>query len=220
MPYPKKYDVDPANLDPNGIAEDQSPGAAGNLTLNGALCDLGTAGQFDIGDAYSDGVGGVQIGIESTGNISGVTFTVTGKNQDGESVTEDITGPNNSTVESTTYWSQITQIAHDGAIGTNTEVGTVDEISTPTYPLNWHADPAAVVVVNGLAGTCSWDVDVTYDEVIRAGTTSAAWITVQTNTTDLAPTALPNGATAVRLKFDSYSNGAELQFYVSDSRYR
>jgi len=43
----KSYDIDPANLDPNGIAEAQTV-EDDDLALDGALCDLGTALQFDV----------------------------------------------------------------------------------------------------------------------------------------------------------------------------
>ena len=212
---PYRLDIDPADVDTNGIAEDQTTAGAGNLTLNGALADLGTAGQFDIGDSYSSGIGGVQIGIESTGNLSGVTFTVTGKDQDGISTTEAITGPNNTTVESSTYWSQITQIAVDGAVGTNVEVGPVDEIITRTLPINWRATEACTAAVTQLSGTCQFDIDETFDDVnVTVPAITTAWITKASNQSANVAQVLTIHATAVRLKFDSYTNGAELQLNV------
>lgn len=213
---PQKFDIDPIDVDPNGIAEDQTLVGAGSLTLDGALCDLGTSGQFDISDAgYSSGIAGVRIGLESAGNLAAVTFTVTGKDENLNSVTEDITGPNNSTVESTTYWSQITDIASDGAVGTNIEVGPVDEIITKTVALNRRAPEAATVAVLGLSGTCQFDIDETFDNVMAEGSTSATnWIVSQSNkSADLAGL-LTLHAEGCRLKFDSYSSGAELQFHV------
>ena len=112
---PYRLDIDPANVDVDGIAEAQTLAGAGNLTLNGALCDLGTAGQFDIGDSYSDGIGGAKIAIDSAGDVTTVNFTVTGKDQDGNDITEVITGVTTTEVQSTNYYSQITQIAADAA---------------------------------------------------------------------------------------------------------
>ena len=51
--------------------------------------------------------------LTSTGNISGVTFTVTGTDASGSTITEDI-GPNNSTVTGSTKFLTVTQIAADG----------------------------------------------------------------------------------------------------------
>lgn len=212
---PYRLDIDPANVDPDGIAENQTLAGAGNLTLDGALCDLGTALQFDIGDSYSSGIGGVQIAIDSAGDINTVNFTVTGKNEDGIATTEVITGVTTTAVESTTYWSQITQIAADAAVGSNVFVGPVDEIITRTLPLNWRATEAATVAVTQLAGTCQYDVDETFDDVqatVPAITTT--WETSLSNQTANASGLLTLHATGVRLKFDSYTDTAELQFAV------
>lgn len=211
---PRIFDMDPIDVDDDGIAEAQQLGAAGDLTLNGALCDLGTAARFDIGDAgYSSGIGGVRIGIASTGNLSGVAFTVTGLDQDGDAATEAITGPNNSTVQSTTFWSQITAIAADGAVGTDVTVGTVDEIVSRTFPLDWRSHEAATVAVSGLSGTCQFDIEETFDG-LGDGAASLAWLVNQSDKSADFSALLTLHARAVRLRFDSYSSGAELQFHV------
>ena len=148
-----KYDIDPADLDPNGIVEDQTTPGAANLTLGGALCTSGTSGQFDIGDSYSAGIGGIRLVFESAGNISGVTFTITGKDQDGNSITEDVTGPNATTASTVQYYSQVTQIAADGAVGTNVEVGTATgELLTRTIPINHFSDNACEMVDGDCSG--------------------------------------------------------------------
>ena len=209
---PYRLDIDPADVDVDGIAENQTTAGAANLVLNGALCDLGTALQFDIGDSYSSGIGGVRIAIDSAGDVSGVTFTVTGKDQDGIATTEDITGVTTTAVESTTYWSQITQIAADGAVGSNVFVGPVDEIISRTLPLNWRGTEAATVVVTGLSGTCQFDIDETWDDM--ADNDGFNFITNLSNQSADLKGLLTLHATACRLVFDSYTNNAELQFQV------
>ena len=209
---PYRLDIDPAYVDPDGIAENQTLGGAGDLTLDGVLSDLGTAGQFDIGDSYSSGIGGVQISIDSAGDVSTVNFTVTGKDQDGNDTTEVITGVTTTAVESTTYWSQITNIAADAAVGSNVFVGPVDEIITRTLPLNWRATEAATVAVSGLSGTCQFDVDETFDDM--SNNSGFNWQTNLSNQSADVSGLLTLHATACRLKFDSYTNGAELQFHV------
>lgn len=209
---PKQYDIDLPDVDPNGIAEDQQPDDGTPFVLNGALCDLGTAGRFDIGDSYSDGVGGVQIAFESAGNWSGVNITVTGLDQDGKTATETDTGPNATTKEWTTYWSRITSITTDGTVGTDIEVGTVDEVITNTVPINWRANEAFTVAVKGLSGTINFDIDETFDDTSTAVPTN--WVGAQENkTADLTAQASLH-ARAVRLMVNSYSSGAELQFHV------
>lgn len=120
--------------DANGIAEDQTAGGAGNLTLDGALG--GSLPEAQI------------IAIESTGNLSGVTFTITGRDADFREITEDVTGPNNATVKSTKYFKTVTQIAVDGAVGTNVEVGTLraDGAVTPTFVFDPRQTPFNVTI--------------------------------------------------------------------------
>lgn len=213
-----KLDIDPIAVDPDGIAESQTLGGAGDMSLDGALCDLGTAGAFDVQDAgYSAGIGGVRIAIDSAGDVSGVTFTVTGTDQDGNATTEAITGVTTTAVESTTYWQTISQIAADGAVASGTFVGPVDEVITKTIPLNWRASVGASVAITALSGTCQFDVDETFAEVQRAGASTWGWIEVQANKSADIAAILDVAASACRLKVDSYTAGAELQFEVRQS---
>lgn len=220
MAIKASYDMDPIDVDPNGIAEDQTTGGAANLNLNGALCDLGTAGVFDIADtSYSNGIAGVRIAGESAGNIATVVFTVTGTDQNGIAQTETITGINASTVEGTVYWKTISSIAADAAVGSNVEFGTIDEVITKTVPLDWrNGNTGATVSVTGLTGTCQFDIDETFDDISPASSLQAAtYFTNQANQTANLAAVLTVHATGVRLKFDSYTSGAELQFHVRQS---
>jgi hypothetical protein len=195
-----------------GICEAQTTVGAGNLVLNGALCDLGTASQFDIGDAYSAGIGGVILEFDSVGDISGVTFTITGKSPDGNSQTEDVTGVTTTEVQTTKYWSQVTQIAADGAVGSNVTVGTSQKFVTKTIPLNSRYDHETAVAAT-VTGTIQFDIDESYSDVRNAPETFA-WIAAQSNKTADLSASLTRHACAVRLKSDSYTNGAEIAFTV------
>jgi hypothetical protein len=210
---PYRLDIDPIDVDPDGIAENQTTAGAQDLALDGVLSDLGTAGVFDIHDAgYSDGIGGVKIAIDSAGDISTVNFTVTGKDQDGNDITEVITGVTTTAVQSTNYWSEITNIAADAAVGSNVFVGPVDEIISRTLPLNWRATEAATVAVGGLSGTCQFDIDETFSDM--KNNTGFSWETNLSNQSANVSGLLTLHATACRLVFDSYSSGAELQLGV------
>lgn len=212
---PYSFDIDPANVDPDGIAENQTTGGAANLVLNGALADLGTALQFDIGDAYSNGCGGVRIAIDSAGDISTVNFTVTGKDQDGISATEVITGVTTTAVESTTYWSQITTIAADAAVASNVFVGPVDEVVTKTLPLNYRDVNGATYAVD-VTGTVDYTVNETLDQIHTITPSGASWFAVtalSAKTADLMEVGRPN-ATACQLVINSYTDTAEIAFTV------
>jgi len=96
--------------DTAAIAALQTLAGAGNMTLTGS--------------SVSDGSNmDTTVTLTSTGNISGVTFTVTGTDASGSTITEDITGPNNTTVTGSTKFLTVTQIAADGAVATNTSAG-------------------------------------------------------------------------------------------------
>ena len=93
------------------IAAAQTLGGAGNMTL------AGTAATF-AGDNMAQ-----KITLVSAGNISAVTFTITGTDSEGNTQEEELTGPNNNTVTSTKYFQTVTQIAASAAVGTNTSSG-------------------------------------------------------------------------------------------------
>ena len=213
MPRPSYFDIDPADVDPDGIAENQTTAGAADLVLDGALCDLGTAGQFDVGDSYSSGIAGVRIAIDSAGDVSGITFTVTGLDQDGLAASEDITGVTTTAVEGTTYWSQITQIAADGEVTSNVFVGPVDEVITKTFPLNWKSSDPATLVVFGLSGTIQYDIDQAFNDP-DDGPQNFSWLPLTANSTANVVDTSDRYARWTRLVVDSYSSGAELQFAV------
>ena len=220
MPY-FTLDMDPINVVTNGIAENQTTAGAADLVLNGSLADLG-GGVFDIYDAlYSSGVGGVRIAIDSAGDISSVIFTVTGTDQDGIARTEAITGVTTTAVNSTTFWQTITQIAASAAVGSNVFVGPINQIVSKTLPLNWRNNWPATFVVGGVTGTLQYDIEETSSELTASTDPSTlVWGVSQSNKTADLTGSLLNYSTAARLRFDSYSSGAELQLALRQNDYR
>ena len=216
----KALDMDPIDVVTNGIAENQTTAGAANLVLNGSLSDLGS-GVFNIYTSlYSTGIGGVRIAIDSAGDVSSVIFTVTGTDQDGIARTEAITGVTTTAVNSTTFWQTITQIATDSAAGSNVFVGPINQLVSPTIVLNWRNDFAATFVVGGLTGTCQYDIEETNMPITGAtDPATLVWGVTQADKTANLAGALLNYSTAARLRFDSYSSGAELQFSVRQNDY-
>jgi hypothetical protein len=217
MPY-FAYDMDPANTSTNGIAQAQTTAGAANLVLNGSQVSGGVWSLTSAG--YSAGVGGARILIDSAGDVSSVIFTVYGTDQDGLTRTEAITGVTTTEVVSTTFWSTITRIAASAQVASNVNVGTVSQVVSPTLLLNWRNDYPATFVVGGLTGTCQYDIEETNMPI--TGTTDPStlvWGVTQANkTADLTGSCL-NYSTAARLRWDSYSSGAELQFSVRQNDY-
>ena len=71
--------------------------------------------------------------LTSTGNNSGITFAIVGKDANGDSQTvASQAGPNNTTVTTTGTWSEITSITASGAITTNISAGIKDGAVTGT----------------------------------------------------------------------------------------
>jgi len=128
-----------AAADPNGIAETQSPAGAGNLTLDGVL--VSTNQDTGLPEWIAD-VPRV-IKVTSDADDSGNIFTVTGENQLGQVVTEDIAGPDGTptSTDGTTLFRRIISIAIDGAAVGDIIVGTTDAVNTPWIPLNQTVSP-------------------------------------------------------------------------------
>jgi len=90
-----------------------------------ALQTLGGAGNMNLtGTSVSDGSNmDTTVTLTSGGNISGTNFTITGTDASGASVNQTIAGPNAGTVTTTQKFLTVTQIATNGAVGTNTSAG-------------------------------------------------------------------------------------------------
>lgn len=195
----------------NNIATSQTPGAAGNLTLDGALASSGVIP--DLGLGYI-------LGFTSAANLSGRTFTITGYNEDWKAQTETVTGPNATTVYSTKFWRGVTSIAIDAAAGGALTVGTSNtstSASTPTYCLDIYTPSTSIAVDTG--GTINYDLQKCFERPTAGETPNwvSGGLTGQTadgNTSYSAPTG------AVRLKINSYSNGATIAMSVLQAQYR
>lgn len=159
----------PSASDTDAIAESQTPAGAGNLTL--------TASPYTPPDSICR-----RVTITSDGDDSGVTFTITGSDENRDAqVSDPITGPNADTVmDSTNWWSEITQIEISGAGTGNITAGISDGYILVDYddgaiqklsPLsdftvqvsNWPSESESVtdlilIIVNLGSYTATWDV--------------------------------------------------------------
>jgi len=99
------------------IAAAQTLGGAGNMTLAAAAATFGGTGSAQ------------KVSLTCAANMSAVTFTITGTDSKGVAQSEDLVGPNANTVFSTKYYNTVTQIAANGAVGTNTSAGVLGDAS-------------------------------------------------------------------------------------------
>ena len=190
-------------LDADGIAKAQQLVGAGNLVLDG---DLVSGGVWTSTFAH-------QIGVASAGNIATVVFTIYGTDQDGDAVTETVTGVSGNTVETTGYFKTVTRIAAGAAVGADVFVGTVDEISTQTIPVNIYTTAHTVAV--DVTGTLNYDLEETFARP-TAGETPA-W---QNDADIVNETASQNAYIqkqigAFRVVVNSYTAGATLAISIN-----
>ena len=127
------YFNEPAPADDNGICTAQTPTAASALTIDGALTET-----FNGNKIYAPSQSSTaatrntawarQIAVKSSGNDSGVTFTITGTDVNGKALAETITGPNATTVYTAAtlvgLFRTVTKVEISGAGTGNIEVGT------------------------------------------------------------------------------------------------
>lgn len=138
----KTISITGAALDADAIALSQTPGAAGDLTLNGALVSGGVATLSPAG----------RVSIVSGSNISNRTLTITGTDRYGYSQSETITGPNNATVYTTKDYKTVTQIAISGAAAGALTAGTNGVASTAWYPGDYKRNATVLIAVSLSAG--------------------------------------------------------------------
>jgi hypothetical protein len=154
-----------------------------------------------------------QVSITSAGNISARTFIVSGTDAEGVAISEGITGPNAGTVESTKYFATVTSVAVDGAVGTNTSLGFVDECVTECLTCDAEAAKSSIKAV--VTGTINYSVEFTLDKYTRANTAQLRWddctdANLVNETADKFGT-MVTPILGIRLKTLSYSNGAEIR---------
>lgn len=211
-----EIDMDLADVDDDGIFQNQTLGGSGNFTLNGAGV---VNGQWVTPDLFAK-----QIGFASTGNISAVIFTVSGYEDKNKTIpiTETIAGPNNNTVETTNYFYSIQSISASGAVGTNTKAGPVDEAVSQIIPIkrtNSDRNERQVGLTFIVTGTINYTVQQTSDDVQSLTDRTFNWLDSDDSAVVGATTsknsnyiALPQ---AMRVKINSYSSGAALLIQVN-----
>lgn len=145
------------SLDRDGICQAQTTGAAGDLTINGALASGGVW-------TSTSSAGQRKIGIYSGANLSALTFTVYGTNEWGYPISEAVTGPNTTTVSTTLDFYTVTRVAASGAVGSNVEVGTTGVGATIPYILDQYLVPFQVALMIRIASGATVNVTAQYTQ--------------------------------------------------------
>jgi hypothetical protein len=141
----------PTAVDADGVSASQSPGA-GAILINGAL----TSG----GVATITAFGAQLIRLTSGGNDSGITFTFTGTNADGETISETVAGTNASNSDTTEYFKTITGVTHTGSVATTVIIGNLITSISPTFKFYKQLNPARVAVgITLVSGTATYAME-------------------------------------------------------------
>jgi hypothetical protein len=149
---------------------------------------------------------------------SGATYTFTGTDADDNALVEAIAGPTASgTVTTTGYFKTITSVAiASPAAGSTVDVGTVDEVESKIYFLDRRSKEGAGLGVL-VTGTVNYTVEETFRDIHGLGTDTDNFVDIAAladKTAELGESAT-KGASAIRVVFNSYTDGAEIQVDVS-----
>lgn len=205
---PKRLSYTPVTGATNNIATSQTPGAAGNLTLDGALASGGVIPQQTLGYIISQ---------TSVSDESGKTILITGTNADNAAQTETVTCAGAGlTVVSTKYFRSITSIyvsaATTGAITVGTPNTTLCAV-TPTFPVDINKNYTTVAC--DIGGTINFTPQKCYERPTAGETPN--WITLQAAGAVDVQTTVTGPVGAVRVQINSYTNNATLAFSILQS---
>jgi hypothetical protein len=206
---PIKIDIDPADVDPDGLADNNSSAGA-TVDLDGALT---SGGSFTSADGLAHRLSIIDTGADVQ---TGATYTFTGLDANGHDLVYSRAGPGSgATVETTAYFLSVTEIAIASPVaGSTVDIGTVDEVEAKAVVVNWRSDHGATVAIAGSVGTYVADIEETFDNLFRIQPQAANWIDKHADkSADAAFTMTPQ-AVGVRLHLDSYTTGAEFQAHV------
>lgn len=199
---PIEYNLVLQAADTDGIAQSQTPGAAGNLTLNGSLMSQ---------DTLDTNGHAREILITCAGADAGRTLTITGKVlPNGDDVSEAVSGSNGSTSVSTKQFISITSVAIDAASAGAIQVGTNGNGSSVAKPLDRKINPfqASIACVGSLTGTITFGVEMTFDNIFL-NPTDPVWFAHDTITAETASAFgnLDKPVQAIRTVIDSSGSG-------------
>lgn len=168
----------------NNIAASQSPGA-GAITLNGAAVSGGVA-TIDTASSTNSAIGR-RVLITSGASDAGITFTVTGTNGSGNTISDTFAG-GAVTAQSNLDFVTVTNVTHTGSVASTITIGTNGVGSSPWYTVNWMGkSPLNVAAAVELAsGSANYTVEYTFDDPNNLPT----GVTVPLAFSDLSPSAL------------------------------
>jgi len=198
--YPIEFSYTPADNNLIGFAE--------NITGAGPFTMTTTTPDDDLAH---------QVTIDSAQNLSSITFTLTGTDADDFSQTEDVVGPNATTVTGTKYFKTLTTVTASATLGANTaDIGWNDVAVGPTFPLNWRQNDFQVSLGVDISGTINFTVQHCLEDIRKANPSTLSWWPHSTLVSKTADTDgnYASPVTATRLLVNSVTAGATINFQI------
>lgn len=164
MAYPVTYTFASASV--AYVCALQVRTGAGALVLNGSGVDATSTYLLNSPRMTLTGSGFERtISLTSTGDLSLVNFTITGKDIRGNTVTETRAGPNNNTVYTTAYFYVVTSVSVSATIGTAVSVGIGTTGRSEWYTVDYQLTPVSIGLGVTVSGTdLTWtQVQTTYN---------------------------------------------------------
>jgi len=154
-----------------GVTTAQTPADGVDLTIDGVYAAGGVATFY----------GATVVALASTSNLSTVTFTVTGTDASGVTISEAVVGPNNSTVSTTQLFKTVTAVSVATATTFTTEtvsVGNPNSASFGTgawWPLDIYTpNQVTNISCNELSGAVTYSVEYTNEDPFDTSITQLA----------------------------------------------
>lgn len=166
---PISLTVQLATADDDGVAQNQTPGAAGDLTLNGVLVSGGVA-------TLTTGPAARQVLITCASDESAKTITIYGTDANGNAISEQVIGPDGTPTTATTvqFFKTVTRVAVSAAFTGNIKVGTNGVGGSRIMALDQWASSTSVQV--DVAGTVNFTVQSTNDDIMNTAAELVTWI--------------------------------------------
>lgn len=200
---PIRYSFTPSNLSTTGYATSVT-GATFTLTAN------------SVTDTFAHQV---TVLNNTATNHSAKTLTFTGTDVDGFALTETIAAPaGNATVTTAGYYKTLTSVTVSATIGADTfSIGWNNQFISPAIGVDRNGGIVGLNII--LTGTINYTVQQTFNSIQTSTRTSINWMN-NDDTSLVAATANANGnyiagIIATRLKVNSYTNGATIQFNIT-----
>ncbi len=144
-----------STVNDHNIAAFQSPGAAGNLTLDGTSVASGVATLVSSGAAL--------VIITSGGDDHLKTFTIYGTDESGIPQSETLAGANIGVATSTLYYRTVTRVAISAASAGTVKVGMSGVGATRWVNFNIYANGVNISAAYDVTGTVNYTGQYTYD---------------------------------------------------------